>query len=81
MDRQPGGGATPTTSWAPGQVIVDEIVLPVAADAPPGVYHIAVGMYDGASGGRLPITDASGQSLPNDQAVLPVEITIAGASQ
>ena len=81
VDRQPGGGATPTTSWAPGQVIVDEIVLPVAADAPPGVYHIAVGMYDGASGGRLPITDASGQSLPNDQAVLPVEITVAGASQ
>ncbi|RLC53759.1 MAG: hypothetical protein DRI80_19820, partial [Chloroflexota bacterium] len=76
VDRFPAGGAAPTTSWAPGQVIVDEIGLPVAADAPAGTYHIAVGMYDGASGGRLPVTDGSGQPLPDDQAVLPVEITV-----
>jgi hypothetical protein len=60
---------------------VDELVLPVAADAPAGRYSIAVGMYDAASGGRLPITDGSGHSLPNDQAILPVEITVAGGSQ
>jgi len=81
VDRQPAGGAAPTTSWAPGQVIVDEIALPVAADAPAGTYHIAVGMYDAASGARLPVTDASGQSLPDDQAALPVEITVAGGPQ
>ncbi len=81
VDRFPAGGDAPTTSWAPGQVIVDEIVLPVAADAPAGAYHIAVGMYDAASGGRLPLTDDSGQFLPDDQAVLPVEITIAGGLQ
>ena len=81
VDRPPANGAAPTTSWTPGQVIVDEIILPVAADGPAGIYHIAVGMYDGASGGRLPITDASGQSLPDDQAILPVEITIAGGTQ
>jgi hypothetical protein len=81
VDRPPAGGATPTTSWAPGQVIVDEITLPVAAGAPVGAYHIAVGMYDGASGGRLPITDPTGQPLPNDQVILPVEITVAGGSQ
>ena len=81
VDRPPANGAAPTTSWAPGQVIVDEIILPVAADAPAGIYHIAVGIYDGASGGRLPITDASGQSLPDDQAILPVEIIIAGGDQ
>jgi hypothetical protein len=71
----------PTTSWAPGQVIVDEIALPVAADAPDGTYHIAVGMYDATSGGRLPVTDASGHPLPDDQAILPVEVTVVGGSQ
>ena len=80
VDRFPGGGAAPTTSWIPGQVIVDEIALPVAADAPTGTYRIAVGLYDATGGGRLPITDPSGNLLPNDQAILPVEITIAGDS-
>jgi hypothetical protein len=62
-------------------VIVDEIALTVAADAPDGAYHIAVGMYDAISGGRLPVTDRSGHPLPDDQAVLPVEIIVAGGPQ
>jgi hypothetical protein len=76
VDRFPAGGAAPTASWAAGQVVVDEMELPVAADASPGTYYIAVGMYDAASGGRLPLTDVSGQSWPDDQAVLSVEINV-----
>ena len=57
---------------------MDELILPVAADAPPGAYQIAVGMYDATSGGRLPITDASGRALPDDQFILPVAYTIDG---
>jgi hypothetical protein len=59
---------------------VDRIALPVAADAPIGAYHVAVGMYDATSGGRLPITDASGQALLNDQIVLPIDITVTEAA-
>ena len=81
VDTMPAGGAAPTTSWAPGQVIVDELAIPVAADGPAGAYHVAIGMYDAASGGRLPITDASGEPLPNDQVVLPVEITVTGGQR
>jgi len=77
VDRIPGDGAAPTSSWAAGQVIVEQIALPVAADAPPGDYHIAVGFYDASYGNRLAVTDA-GQSLPDDQAILPVEITVGG---
>jgi hypothetical protein len=55
---------------------VDTLVLPIAADAASGTYHIAVGLYDAASGGRLPVTDASGQRLPDDQVILPIEITV-----
>jgi hypothetical protein len=79
-DQFPGGGTAPTTSWAPGQVIVDRIALPVAADAPPGAYHVAVGMYDATSGGRIPVTDASRQLLPNDQVILPIDVTITEAA-
>jgi hypothetical protein len=57
-------------------VVVDEMSVPVRADAPPGLYHLAVGLYDAASGGRLPISDAAGQSFPDDQFVLPVEISV-----
>ena len=81
VDTLPAGGAAPTTSWASGQVIVDDLTIPLDADAPAGAYHVAVGMYDAASGGRLPITDASGERLPNDQAILPVEITVTGGQR
>jgi len=74
VDRVPGGGMAPTSSWATGQVIVEEFALPVPATALPGVYRLAVGLYDAAYGGRLPVADAAGQPLPDDQAVLPVVI-------
>jgi 4-amino-4-deoxy-L-arabinose transferase-like glycosyltransferase len=78
LDTFPGASSAPTTSWAPGQVVVDHLALPIAEDATPGTYHIAVGLYDAASGGRLPITAGSGQRLPNDQVTLPVKITVEG---
>ncbi|MDY6877646.1 MAG: glycosyltransferase family 39 protein [Chloroflexota bacterium] len=78
MDHPPASGTDPTTSWAPGQVIVDRVALPIAADAPAGDYHIVAGMYDAASGGRLPVTNDSSQSLPDNQAILPVAITVTG---
>jgi hypothetical protein len=78
IDRIPGRGAAPTTSWAADQTLVEEIALPVDADASPGTYRIAVGFYDPAYGDRLPATDAEGQRLADDRAILPVEITIAG---
>jgi 4-amino-4-deoxy-L-arabinose transferase-like glycosyltransferase len=76
LDIFPGAGSAPTTSWAPDQVIVDELVLPIAEDAAPGTYHIAVGLYDAASGGRLPVTDGSGEHLPDGRVILPIEITV-----
>jgi hypothetical protein len=62
-------------------VIIDEITLSVADDAPEGAYYIAVGMYDAASGGRLPLSDASRQPLAADQIILPLEIAVAGGSR
>ena len=78
VDRSPGAGGAPTTSWVGGQVIVDELRLTVADDAPVGEYHVAVGMYDVATGGRLTVRDASGQAPSSDQALLPVTYTVVG---
>ncbi|MGD1997225.1 MAG: hypothetical protein PVH62_10685, partial [Anaerolineae bacterium] len=80
VDRTPGGGLAPTSSWATGQVIVEEVGVPVAADAPPGTYRIAIGFYNVAHGDRLDVTGPGGEPLPDSQAVLPVEITIAGGA-
>ncbi len=81
VDQIPGGGSAPTTSWAPDQVIMDKIRLPVDSDAPGGAYSIALGMYDAVTGARSPIVDDSGRLLPNDQVILPIEITVAGGSE
>ncbi len=66
-DHIPGEGAYPTTSWVKGEYLVDEyaITLPAGEN-----YVIEIGMYDAATGARLPVFDASNQSL-GDHAILP----------
>jgi hypothetical protein len=81
VDQVPDGGSAPTTSWTPDQVIIDKVGLPVNSDTPGGTYSIALGMYDAVSGARSPIVGDSGRLLPNDQAVLPIEITVTGDSE
>ena len=76
VDRPPANGVAPTHSWAPGQVIIDEIALPVLANTPPGTYQIMVGLYDQKSGVSLPAYDKTGAELPNRQITLPIEVTV-----
>jgi hypothetical protein len=77
VDRVPGAGAAPTSSWAPGQVVISRIELPVAGSAPPGDYRIALGFYDPHYGERLSLTDDRDPHVRGDQVVLPERITIA----
>lgn len=44
-DHRPGGDIYPATLWPPGQVIRDEHVLLIPADADPGQYRLIAGMY------------------------------------
>lgn len=71
--------SAPPSTWAAGQVIVERIELPVAADAPSGTYRIAVGFYDAAYGDRLPVQDAEGVLL-GDSFVLPLDIVVTGGA-
>ena len=52
-DQPPAGGRYPTSLWDTGEIIVDEVLLPVS-DVSPGEYTPVVGLYDFSTGQRLP---------------------------
>jgi hypothetical protein len=62
-DNQPVRGTYPTTDWLPGESVVDQYEIPVSPDAPAGDYHLLVGLYDAATGTRLPVLDSKGQVM------------------
>ncbi len=70
-DQWPGG--LPAHLWAARQVIADVHMLTLPADAPPGPYQLAIGLYYPANGLRVPAFDANGRAYPNNQITLPLE--------
>jgi len=54
-DTLPANGERPTTGWAPGEVITDEISVFVGTDVPPGDYRLHVGWYDASTGERITV--------------------------
>jgi uncharacterized membrane protein len=75
-DGTPFDGIRPTTSWALGEVIVDEYDVPIQVDTPPGKYLIEIGMYELTTGQRLPVLDAAG--TPQDNRIILGEVWVAG---
>src|SRR5581483_1853998 len=74
FDHQPQNGNYPTLIWDANEQVKDDLVLTVAENVPPGNYQIKVGWYDLATGARLRIQDASGQT--NDFVILNTPITV-----
>jgi hypothetical protein len=63
QDQLPLQGAYPTSLWDPGEIIADEIVIPL----PPAFddnYEIVVGMYDFNTGARLPVPGYPENGIP-----------------
>lgn len=52
-DSLPVCNQEPTTTWSPGDLVVDTHVM-VVQDVPAGEYPIYVGLYDAATGVRVP---------------------------
>ncbi len=56
VDLQPQAGAAPTVTWLPGEILTDPYTLALPPDLPPGEYRLIAGLYNAATGERLPVT-------------------------
>lgn len=55
-DGQPVQWLRPTSTWQPGEEIIDRYGILLPDNLPPGAYRVAVGLYDPNSGQRLPVS-------------------------
>ncbi|MFN2251497.1 MAG: glycosyltransferase family 39 protein [Anaerolineae bacterium] len=61
-DGAPSGGARPTTSWRPGETIVDEHQLALPRDLEPGTYLLIAALYAPEAPGRpRPVAEQEGR--------------------
>ncbi|RME86370.1 MAG: hypothetical protein D6775_00235 [Caldilineae bacterium] len=70
-DSEPAAGAHPTTSWLQGEYVADVHTLTIPPTAGPGPYHLTLGLYDPATGERLPFLDDTG-AIVGDHLVIPI---------
>jgi hypothetical protein len=70
QDNPPRAGTYPTSLWRDGETVLDHYALDVPADAAPGTYTLAVGMYPPGSDMRLFAYDAHGKLLPDGSLIL-----------
>lgn len=67
-DRRPFGGRFPTPVWRPGEMLKDELSIPVPGQIAPGEYRIRIGLYDRA--GRLPLEGGATDFFELDRELL-----------
>jgi 4-amino-4-deoxy-L-arabinose transferase-like glycosyltransferase len=72
-DSEPCNTFYPTSSWSPGEIIVDRIDLVVPGEAPSGTYRLTMGFYEPWSGQRL---HAEGNSVTEHDVVLLGEVRV-----
>jgi hypothetical protein len=63
QDGAPAGGYAPATTWEPGAFVTDRRGLLLPEKLVPGEYLLIAGLYDAATGQRLPVTALSGAPL------------------
>jgi hypothetical protein len=69
FDSPPVGDGWLTTTWLPGEIVIDRRTIPLRLNAAPGVHERNVGLYSASSGLRLPVL-VDGQRLEGDQLTL-----------
>jgi hypothetical protein len=70
VDREPQDGKAPTTGWLAGELVSDEIEVPVSKETA-RVRSVAVGLYDPVTGERVPVLNAEGVIM-GDHIMLPI---------
>jgi 4-amino-4-deoxy-L-arabinose transferase-like glycosyltransferase len=66
FDSPPVGDAWLTSTWLPGEVVVERREIPIRPGAPDGLYALRIGLYVHQTGDRLPV-QVGGAPQPGDQ--------------
>lgn len=69
-DSPPLDGARPTSAWVAGEELEDHLSFILPDDLSAGAYQLEVGLYDSATGVRLPLRDANGNRLADDRLLI-----------
>lgn len=70
QEAEPLAGRWPTTTWQPGDALLDRHVLSLPSDLPAGDYQLELGVYDRQTGERVAASTAAGKPL-GDQLLWP----------
>ncbi|MGD9147698.1 MAG: glycosyltransferase family 39 protein [Anaerolineae bacterium] len=73
-DSPPGDPFFPTTTWLPGDIVLDAHTLALPAGAPPGDYTLLIGLYHQPTSQRLEARDDDGQSLGDGLLLGPIHL-------
>lgn len=65
-DSEPRQGAAPTSTWIPGQTVIDEHRLIPPPTTPAGVYRLVAGLYREDTGQRLRLLRNAGEPVQAD---------------
>jgi len=69
--------AYPAEQWQPGEIIIQQVEVPVPPGTPPGEYRLRVGLFDQTTGQRAPRLDEAGNYV-GDAVVLTGVPILAG---
>ena len=69
--------AYPAEQWQPGEIIIQQVQVPVPSGAPPGDYLLRVGLFDQATAARAPHLDEAG-NYAGDAVLIPGATVLAG---
>ena len=61
-DGEPAGGFRPTSTWTPGETVIDRHGLLIPPGVPPGRYELWAGLYQRETGQRLPVRLSDGRA-------------------
>ena len=75
QDGIPGGGYAPSTGWTPGEPVADRRGLALPDDLASGAYTLIAGLYDAATGQRLPVTGLDGAAVGDFVRLGTVQVT------
>ena len=74
-DGFPNAYPPETRTWEPGEVYVDERVLTIGENAPPGLYEVEAGLFSDEDGRRLYIVAADGHIIDDWLPLSPLPVT------